>query len=567
VHVPVPVFEPNCPHRERCPGCPGLGLPYADQLDAKRARVAHALGDYDVLADRPVLPTLPADPKFAYRTRAKLIASTGVGVGLYARGGHDFVDVPDCGVLAPGVAALVATLRSWVIAGLPIEGLDVAGTGDELLVTLIAGAEPERVVEWVASRLETLPSNVQVALSLREVGPQLLGKGHAVLRGAAEVRIRLAPNGAYGYLTHGGFLQAHAGVASAMYARLVATVRPEVRPRVLELYAGAGSLSLALAASGCDVTAVEAFAPAMALLERAAREQRLPVRSISGDAGQVAWELVAQREAFDVVLVNPPRRGLDARVRRAMVALGAHRIAYVSCAPETLARDLAALAHAGYRATEVQPFDMIPMTDHVESMVVLERGQLPEFRAVALRAVGIAVQRPPHGEEAEFEARVSAQVGKRSSVLAGARGGLSGLAWVVGVGDPPGSAPEVELTLLARGIMHKRGKLGLLRYTCEARIGGHSLLYARGPASSVGQIYASFARVGHPIVGDAGHDRATAKHFAMRHGLDRPFAHVRSLCFTHEGAETERVEMPLYPDLAAVLLSLGGGPGVNPSWP
>jgi 23S rRNA (uracil1939-C5)-methyltransferase len=524
---------------------------------AKHARVAHAVGAYEELAGAPVvLPTLPAEPIFAYRTRAKLIARAGVGVGLYARGGHAFVELPDCGVLAPEVAALVATLRAWVIAGLPIEGLDVATAGDALLVTLIAGAETEHAAHWVSSRLDALPGNVHVALSVRDGGPQLLGKGHRVLRGRAEVPLRIEPDGAYGYLTHGGFLQAHAGVARALYTRLAAAVEAGRRPRVLELYAGAGSLSLALAASGCDVTAVEAFAPAMALLSRAAREQRLAVRCIAGDAGQASLDLAAQGEAFEVVLVNPPRRGLDARVRRAIAALGARRIAYVSCAPETLARDLAALAHAGYRALEVQPFDMIPMTDHVESMVLLERGELPAFPLVARRSGGTVVLRPPHCDDGEFEARVSAQLGNHVSVRAGASAGLSGLVWVVGEGGRAAYAPETELTLLARGIVHKRGKLGPLRYACATRVGGHSLVRVRGPASSAPELFARFAKIGHPVVGDVRNDRATAKHFAMRHGLDRPFAHVHSLRLARDGMEEERIDTPLWPDLQAVLQSL-----------
>ena len=139
--------------------------------------------------------------------------------------------------------------------------------------------------------------------------------------------------------------------------RVIAAVRGIAlgKPRVLELYAGSGALSLALAEAGATVLAVESFAPACERLSRAAREQRLSLEVQQGDAGVVAQALSQQGQRFDVVVVNPPRRGLDVQVREAVAHLGPQRMAYVSCNPATLARDLAHLARRASRPGSLRP--------------------------------------------------------------------------------------------------------------------------------------------------------------------------------------------------------------------
>jgi 23S rRNA (uracil1939-C5)-methyltransferase len=518
-------------------------VPYDSQLARKGARVAAALAGYPELAGLSVPDVEPAQPAFGYRTRAKLVAEPGRGLGLYARGGHSLLDLPGCGALVPELAALVEQVRGWVHAGLPIAGLDAAHTGAALLVTFIAApGERARVHTALAAHLDELAPHVHVALSERAPGPQLLGRDHAIVRGQAELRARLTEGGPYHYATHGGFLQAHQGVARTLYTRLRAAVRTATaeRPRVLELYAGAGALALALAHDGCDVLAVEAFAPAAERIGRAAREQSLAVRVEAGDAAELAARLADAGERFDAVLVNPPRRGLDVAVRRALARLRPALLAYVSCGPETLARDLAHLARLRLVAQRVQPFDMIPQTEHVECLALLAPGAPPAHARVALEDGRVLTWR-------------SWDAPAHACAFAPPR-------WASGAALEGDSAPPASVTLLvlARGITHKAGRLGAgLRYTCTERVGGHSLLRVEAAPEALAQLPAQLARLGHPLVGDE-RDRATARHFAMRHGLDRPFAHVYA-CAMERGAVGE-FDAPLRhaPDLAAVLSSLRG---------
>ena len=176
---------------------------------------------------------------------------------------------------------------------------------------------------------------------------------------------------------HGAFTQAHLGQANAAHGRIEQALKELESTRVLELYAGSGALALRLAAAGFAVTAVEAFGPALSHVERAAREQKLTLRTVNGQAERVLRDFCARGERFEALLVNPPRRGLSTEVRRRASALEASAILYMSCDPATLARDLAHLAELGYAAEQLWPFDMIPHSAAVESLVVLRRGPLP----------------------------------------------------------------------------------------------------------------------------------------------------------------------------------------------
>src|ERR1700754_2782924 len=108
-----------CVHSARCGGCAYMGVPAAEQLAHKRARVGDARAPYPTLRALPVLDTRPAEPMLEYRTRAKLVVSPAGEVGLYARGSHDVVDIPECRVLHPVLRALVARVRRSLAPAAP----------------------------------------------------------------------------------------------------------------------------------------------------------------------------------------------------------------------------------------------------------------------------------------------------------------------------------------------------------------------------------------------------------------------------------------------------------------
>jgi 23S rRNA (uracil1939-C5)-methyltransferase len=155
-----------------------------------------------------------------------------------------------------------------------------------------------------------------------------------------------------------------------MYAR-VAELAFTAGGLALDLYAGLGGIGLHLARAGMRVIAVELDPDAVAALRRAAERAQLPLDARAGDAAKLAPELRAH--APSVVVVNPPRKGLSDGARELVVALAPPKIVYVSCGPESLARDLAEFARVGYTPDVIEPFDLMPGTAQVETVVRLTR--------------------------------------------------------------------------------------------------------------------------------------------------------------------------------------------------
>ncbi|HEY1551613.1 MAG TPA: methyltransferase, partial [Kofleriaceae bacterium] len=161
------------------------------------------------------------------------------------------------------------------------------------------------------------------------------------------------------------FLQVNREQAAAMYRRIAELATPATT--AVELFAGLGGIGLHLARAGTRVTSIELDRDAVAQLRRAADHAKLPLTAIAGDAADIELD-----HTPDVIVVNPPRKGL-AGALPIVVGLAAPMIIYVSCGPESLGRDLAGLARAGYRPDAIEPFDLMPGTAQVETVVRLRR--------------------------------------------------------------------------------------------------------------------------------------------------------------------------------------------------
>lgn len=572
-----------CPHSRRCPGCPLIELDYAAQLARKRDTLGAALGAYPALARVPLAPTTPAEPVTGYRLRVKLVADRGA-LGLFARGTHEVVDIPECRVQRPRVLAVTAALRRNLRELGAVSSLDVREADAGVLVTAavpphLPAAERQKLAARIAA---SEPAIASVAVSTRDDdAPQLLGSELSVLVGPSELRHQPDPSAPFHYASHGAFTQAHPGQLARLHAALEANLGDHgargTGARVLELYAGSGALSLRLAARGFDVTLVEGFAPAVRMAERAAAEQRLRLTTLADDAARALAELVQRRARFDTVIVNPPRRGLTPEVRRLLATLGPRRLLYVSCAPETLARDAAHLALAGLALGRVTPFDMIPLSDAVEALAVLEPGSPPLPRVLAEGAAFVVVEKEPHepvtpseGTPGSLLERVRKLPGAAEAVAVDHLAAEVSGACLFALG--PEHAPALERALggartesltLVRGVIRAHSKLpsghGLgsaARYERIETGSRHSLVVVSAPPGAYDEATAAFAAFKHPVLGDARRgDRRANVHVGLKHGLDRAFWHRRRLEL-ELGADKVGVDCPLAPDLRAVARSL-----------
>lgn len=578
----------DCPHGSKCGGCAFLGVPYAEQLTRKHTFVTRGVARYPQLAPLKIAAVAGAQPTQAYRARAKLVFGKDGELGLFERDSHTVVDIPECRVLSPMLMRVVAAARQVLSHATPaLDGLDVRLVDDGVLATLIARqGTPIADLERLARALRAASSEVlSVAASFREAGAAtVLGTGHVLLSGDEVTPHHLQGNGPYHLAAHGAFTQAHLGQANAAHARIEQALKELGAKRVLELYAGSGALALRLAAAGFDVTAVEAFGPALAHVERAAREQKLSLRTVNGQAERALRGFDPKSEHFDALLVNPPRRGLSAEVRRRVSSLQPSALAYMSCDPATLARDLAHLGELGYVAEQLWPFDMIPHSAAVESLVVLRRG-LPRAPKVlyeheqwlSVLKSGYEPVLPEAGFETSLLDRVRRLPGAESALpLPGQRLDLDS-SGVCLFARSEAALPKLEqafregtqsFVALARGVTHKRGRIrrpvrdggrvisASARYLRENVRGGHSLLTIWPEQASPAQLRQLLLGVGHPLLGDArSGDTASNTFFEHRHGLDRSFLHCSAVTLVSASSHIT-CEAPLPGELKAVLDSL-----------
>jgi tRNA/tmRNA/rRNA uracil-C5-methylase (TrmA/RlmC/RlmD family)/23S rRNA-/tRNA-specific pseudouridylate synthase len=587
----------DCPHADRCPGCPLIALSYEAGLALKAERLERARGRYPELEHASGGAGVQAAASFeSYRLRAKLVTDSAGRLGLFAAGSHDVVDIPGCRVQARELADVARALRALLPLELPLRGVDLRLCDGGVLVCLIVEGEPDRNALERVERLllARLPHVSGLALNIAQPDSvQLLGARLEVRSGAAAQPHHFGAGAPWHYASHGAFTQVHAGQTERLHQRIEVQLGEKLGDltgrRVLELYAGSGALALRLAARGARVTAVEAFAPALERIALAARAQSLEVETWAGDAEAFLRELAASppRDAIDAVLVNPPRRGLAASVRSALGKLAPRLISYVSCEPETLARDLALFELAGYRAAALEAFDMIPLSDAVESLALLEPAPAPAPRVLFEDETSLALYKLPFEStsgqgESGFSLLERARRTLGEPALAPVQRldvGTSGVCWfarrpelVPALAEALARGSETYLAL-ARGITHGKGKIArplldggkrraaLTRYRRVSVVSGHSLLEMRPEHAGKHQLQRHLAAIGHPILGDAryGHE-ASNRHFEHRFGLDRPFLHCMALTLDRGGGPIE-IRAPLAGDLAAVLDAAGGPRG------
>jgi 23S rRNA (uracil1939-C5)-methyltransferase len=453
------------------------------------------------------------------------------------------------------------------------------------------------------------PRITGVALNFHDgESPQILGSETVVVLGAASAPDRIGA--ATHEATYGSFIQAHRGQAERIHGMVAEMLglrrdgppssrapgstrsgaRASTRPKVLDLYGGSGAIALALAEAGADVHLVESFAPAVANVEAAARKGKLAVDAEAADVASALRRLADQRTTFEGAVANPPRRGMSPLARELLARLEVPLIAYVSCDPDTLARDLDHFARLGYAVTTLRPLDMIPLTDEVETVALLRRSGLPPPRVAYEDDEVLIVDKGAH-EPTTPQGEYGASLVARARLLPGASAaapvhridvGTSGLVMLAKRAE---LAPKWQAVLNAessrkiyiagaRGVTPSKGAItrelredGKLhpartRYRRLAVASGHSVLRVVPEQGRTHQIRRHLAAIGHPILGDDRYGHApTNRFFEEKNALDRTFLHCVRLEFTHPDTGARLVvEAPMPGDLRAVL-ERTSGPG------
>ncbi|MBN2426729.1 MAG: 23S rRNA (uracil(1939)-C(5))-methyltransferase RlmD [Deltaproteobacteria bacterium] len=379
---------PPCRHARDCQGCPLLQLNYSEQLNFKQEKLRHAFSSYANLKDLQINAIAAAPEPLAYRTTAKLVFAKNRGrvqLGLYRRGTHEVVNIGDCPLHHPLLNQVAGVVREEVqrqniFVYDPRTGrgllryltIKVAPESAKVMVTFITSERNYRELNPLAKWLQRkVPEVVSVHQNVNtSSGNVIFGREtHKVLglpdliTRIGEIRLRISPT---------SFFQVNHSQAAAIYAlvRQWAGLRDD--EHALDVYCGIGGIALHLAKDAGRVTGIEILEAAVQNARENARLNHIDNCNFqAGDSLELLRRHISETKPARMVVLNPPRSGCDKPVLEAAAALHPRMLIYVSCNPETLARDLDILHGCGLRAEMVQPVDMFPQTAHVESVARL----------------------------------------------------------------------------------------------------------------------------------------------------------------------------------------------------
>ena len=381
--------RPPCILAERCGGCAVQHLAPSAQHGWKQELVQEALRRIGHL-DPVVEPLLVAEPELGYRNRAVIplerLPDGTLRAGYYRRGSHRIVNMNHCPVLDSRLDALIEPLKADLQAsGWPVDrdcrhggglrhlALRLGTATGEILITLISSHDRLPDLQALAQCwLDRWPAVVGVGLNLQPRASNVLfGAETRVVVGRGWLEERFA--GLQLQLAADTFFQVHRPQAERVVPLLLEALQGRPPGQLVDAYCGVGTYSLPIAAAGWQVIGLEVNPAAVALAginaERNGLQQRC--RFLAGD---VAERIRDHLPGCEALFVDPPRRGLERQVVESIVAQAPPWLAYLSCDPASLARDLEQLVAQGpYRLLRVQPLDFFPHTSHVEVLALLER--------------------------------------------------------------------------------------------------------------------------------------------------------------------------------------------------
>ena len=388
--------SPGCPAYPKCGGCALRHVSYAAELEFKRQKVDEAYRRIGGL-DLRVSEILGAENPDGYRNKAIYALTPDLRPGFYRFRSHDVIPVSRCLLQSPvsdraAQAVCVFARENGLSAYDETAGVGLlrhiftrtARSGAVQITVVAAGGFGHRTEALVAALRKACPEAVSIVLNVnRNAGNTVLAGSFFTLWGADTLEDTLC--GSTFSLSPQSFYQVNPAQAERLYAKAVEFAAPGPADTVLDLYCGAGTITLALARRAGTVVGAEIVPEAVENARaNALRNGVRNVEYLCGDAAQAAEELRRRDLRPAAVVVDPPRKGLDPRVISSIAAMAPERVVYVSCDCATQARDLKLFEQAGNRAERAVACDMFPRTSHVETVVQLSQQKPDTYITVGL---------------------------------------------------------------------------------------------------------------------------------------------------------------------------------------
>lgn len=377
-----------CPQSKLCGGCAFQHMDYQEECRLKAERVRQALNRLGGEALK-TMDLLPAPETRRYRNKAQYPVAQEkqrAMAGFYREGTHQVVSCPQCGILAPEMDAVRDAVVDYMNQYRVSAYDEGSGTGlvrhiyvrkgwvsGQLLVCLVVNGTRLPRQEALLERLQRIPGFATLVLSVHQKpGNAVLGNTFHTLYGPGWIEDTLC--GLTFRLSPRSFYQVNHDQAERLYELAIAGAGIQKTDVVLDLYCGVGTITLAMAKAAGRVIGVEVEPQAVADAQDNARRNGVQnAEFFCGDAGQAALSLREQGLTPDVVVVDPPRKGLSPDVIQALAQMSPRKIVYISCDPATLARDVALLKERNFQLLGARAVDMFPRCAHVETVVLMTR--------------------------------------------------------------------------------------------------------------------------------------------------------------------------------------------------
>lgn len=380
-------FTPPCENYKSCGGCQLQRLPYPEQLRRKQDRVIALLGAFGRVEDIVGM----ADPTH-YRNKVTaafaLDQKKHIVSGIYQPNSHKVVPVDDCLLEDRAADRIIVDIRhmlrdfkiqvfdersgrGWLRHVLVRRGF---ATGETLVVLVAVSPIFPTQKPFVKKLLEMHPEITSVVLNVNDrFTPVVLGDREKVLYGPGTIEDTLC--GHVFRISPRSFYQINPVQTEVLYQTAVDFAALTGTETVLDAYCGIGTIGITASGRAGQVIGVELNRDAVRDAIANARANGIKnCWFTAGDAGEYMENMVRDGHRPDVVFLDPPRAGSDGRFLKSLLKAAPDRVVYVSCDPETLARDLKVLTAGGYQVRRIRPVDMFPWTEHVETVVLLQKG-------------------------------------------------------------------------------------------------------------------------------------------------------------------------------------------------
>ena len=376
----------KCKYSKKCGGCDYQGLEYNEQLALKQKYIEKLMKPFCkvnkiVGMENPYNYRHKVHAAFDCTKRGQIVA------GVYKKNTHDVVDIEGCQIEDQESDQIILDIKN-MLRSFKIKTYD-EDTGYGLLrhVLVRKGYATGQIMVVLVLGSPILPSKNNFVKALRKKHPNIstvvinvndkktsmvLGERNIIIYGKGFIedelcgmRFRISPN---------SFYQVNPCQTQLLYNKAVKCAKLTGKERVIDAYCGTGTIGLIASQYAKEVIGVELNRDAIRdAITNSKRNGVHNIRFYNEDAGQFMVEMAKKGEHADVVIMDPPRTGSDEAFLSSVVKLAPNKVVYVSCGPESLARDVKYLTRHGYQAKECTPFDCFPMTKHVETVCLLSK--------------------------------------------------------------------------------------------------------------------------------------------------------------------------------------------------